>query len=68
MNSDLSRRERKKQETRQGLMEAALRLFSERGYDATTVKDITDSVDVAKGTFFNYFDTKEAILPAIAAQ
>jgi AcrR family transcriptional regulator len=48
-------------------MEAALRLFSERGYDATTVKDITDAVDVAKGTFFNYFDTKEAILPAIAA-
>ncbi len=42
-------------------------LFNERGYDATTVKDITDAVDVAKGTFFNYFDTKEAILPAIAA-
>lgn len=48
-------------------MEVALRLFGERGYDATTVKDITDAADVAKGTFFNYFDTKEAILPAIAA-
>ena len=48
-------------------MESALRLFGEHGYDATTVKDITDSADVAKGTFFNYFDTKEAILPAIAA-
>jgi len=48
-------------------MDAALRLFSEHGYDATTVKDITDAADVAKGTFFNYFDTKEAILPAIAA-
>jgi AcrR family transcriptional regulator len=48
-------------------MEAALRLFAERGYDATTVKDITSAADVAKGTFFNYFDTKEAILPAIAA-
>lgn len=48
-------------------MRAALDLFNERGYDATTVQDITDAVDVAKGTFFNYFDTKEAILPAIAA-
>jgi len=61
-----SRRERKKLETRQSLMDSALRLFDERGYDATTVKDITDSAGVAKGTFFNYFDTKEAILPAIA--
>jgi len=67
MNRQLSRRERKKQETRLSLMEAALRLFGENGYDATTVKDITDAVDVAKGTFFNYFDTKEAILPALAA-
>jgi AcrR family transcriptional regulator len=48
-------------------MEAALRLFGENGYDATTVKDITDAADVAKGTFFNYFDTKEAVLPALAA-
>ena len=67
MSRQLSRRERKKRETRGSLMEAGLRLFSERGYDATTVKDITDAADVAKGTFFNYFDTKEAILPAIAA-
>ncbi len=67
-DKQLSQRERKKLETRQGLMEAALRLFCENGYDATTVKDITDSVDVAKGTFFNYFETKEAILPAIAAR
>jgi AcrR family transcriptional regulator len=64
----LSRRERKKRETRQSLMEAALRLFAKNGYDATTVKDITDAADVAKGTFFNYFETKEAILPAIAAR
>jgi AcrR family transcriptional regulator len=48
-------------------MEAALRLFAEHGYEATTVKDITRAADVAKGTFFNYFATKEAILPAIAA-
>ena len=66
MSKTLSRRERKKRETRQRLMEAALRLFREQGYDATTVEQIAESADVAKGTFFNYFETKEAILPALA--
>ena len=66
MNENLSRRERKKQETRQRLIEVALRLFRERGYDATTIGEITEGADVAKGTFFNYFETKEAILPALA--
>lgn len=47
-------------------METALRLFREHGYDATTVEEITEAADVAKGTFFNYFETKEAILPALA--
>ena len=61
-----SRRERKKQETRQRLLECAWRLFQEQGYDDTTVEDITEAADVAKGTFFNYFGTKEAILDEIA--
>lgn len=63
---NLSRRERKKQETRLRLMKAALQLFREHGYDATTVEQIAEVADVAKGTFFNYFETKEAILPALA--
>jgi AcrR family transcriptional regulator len=62
MEQPLSRRERKKQETRQGLLEAALALFRESGYDETTVEEITDRADVAKGTFFNYFPSKEALL------
>jgi AcrR family transcriptional regulator len=62
----LSRRERKKQETRQRLMEAALHLCREHGYDDTTVEQIAEAADVAKGTFFNYFETKDAILPALA--
>ena len=62
MEHALSRRERKKQETRQGLLEAALALFRERGYDETTIEEITDRADVAKGTFFNYFPSKEALL------
>lgn len=68
MSERLSRRERKKLKTRRGLMDAALQLFCKRGYDATTVEDITEAADVAKGTFFNYFEAKDAILPAIAAR
>jgi AcrR family transcriptional regulator len=66
MDKNLSRRERKKIETRQRLMEAALRLFREHGYDDATVEQIAGAADVAKGTFFNYFETKDAILPALA--
>jgi AcrR family transcriptional regulator len=62
----MDRRERKKQETRQRLIESAWDLFQERGYDHTTVADITEAADVAKGTFFNYFATKEAIVDRIA--
>lgn len=57
-----TRRERHRAETRQRLYGAALELFAERGFLETTVEDITESADVGKGTFFNYFPTKEHIL------
>ena len=57
-----SRRERHRAETRERLFRAALQLFAERGYLETTVEDITDAADVGKGTFFNYFPTKEHVL------
>lgn len=63
--SECSRRERKKQETHQRLLEAAWKLFQERGYDSTAVEEITEVADVAKGTFFNYFEGKEALLSEI---
>jgi AcrR family transcriptional regulator len=56
------RRERHRTETRDRLYRAALDLFAERGFLETTVEDITESADVGKGTFFNYFPTKEHIL------
>ena len=56
------RRERHRQETRERLYRAALDLFAERGFLRTTVEDITEAADVGKGTFFNYFPTKEHIL------
>jgi AcrR family transcriptional regulator len=66
LDDTLSRRQRKKIETRQRLMAAALDLFRDHGFEETTVEQITQAADVAKGTFFNYFETKEAILPAVA--
>lgn len=66
MSQSESRRERKKTETRQGLLRAALDLFREKGYSATTVEEITARADVAKGTFFNYFPSKEALLGELA--
>ena len=56
------RRERHRTETRDRLYRAALALFAERGFLETTVEDITEKADVGKGTFFNYFPTKEHIL------
>ncbi|MGA8037260.1 MAG: TetR family transcriptional regulator [Candidatus Acidiferrales bacterium] len=56
------RRERHRTEIRERLYRAALDLFAERGFLRTTVEDITEAADVGKGTFFNYFPTKEHIL------
>jgi AcrR family transcriptional regulator len=62
------RRERKKEETRRRITLAALELFHEKGFEATTVDEITERADVAKGTFFNYFPKKEAVLEALSEE
>lgn len=59
---ELSRRERKKEETKERIFKVACKLFRDKGFEATTIDDITERADVAKGTFFNYFPRKEAVL------
>ena len=58
----VGRRERKKEETKRKIFEAAVKLFTDKGFVATTVDDLAEAADVAKGTFFNYFPRKEAIV------
>jgi AcrR family transcriptional regulator len=60
------RRQRRSAETRERLFRAALRLFADKGFAETTVEDITNAADVGKGTFFNYFPSKEHILIAFS--
>jgi AcrR family transcriptional regulator len=62
------RRERHRTEIRERLFRSALRLFAERGFLETTVEDITEAADVGKGTFFNYFRTKEHVLATFGAE
>lgn len=54
-------RERKKLDTWNALRAAALELIAARGYEAVTIDDIAAAADVSRRTFFNYFDSKEAV-------
>lgn len=56
------KREIKKQQTKLAITQAAIKLFSENGYESTKVEEIVRLAGVSKGTFFNYFSTKEAII------
>jgi AcrR family transcriptional regulator len=57
-----SLRDRKKERTRQALVDAATDLFERRGYDQTTVADIAAAADIGTRTFFSYFASKEELL------
>jgi len=62
------RRERKKEETKRRIFVAALQLFHDKGFEHTTVDEITERADVAKGTFFNYFPRKESVLAYLSEE
>ena len=62
----MGRRERRAAETRLKLFRCALQLFAERGFSSVTVEDITEAADVGKGTFFNYFESKDHVVGVMA--
>jgi AcrR family transcriptional regulator len=61
-SSKLGLRERKKLQTRAAIRDAALKLFLEKGYDATTTSEIAHAASVSIATLFNYFPSKESLL------
>ncbi|MBI5960048.1 MAG: TetR/AcrR family transcriptional regulator, partial [Chloroflexi bacterium] len=64
----MTRTERKKEETRQKIMATAVHLFQQYGFDETTMEQIAAQADIAKGTLYNYFPVKEAVLSVYIEQ
>lgn len=59
---ETGRRQRRREETSTKLFAAAMELFASKGFAHTRVEEITRAADVGKGTFFNYFPSKEHVL------
>lgn len=57
-------RETKKRETRQAIMQAAMTLFSEKGFEKTSIEELAKAAGIGKGTIYGYFQTKSDILHA----
>ena len=62
MNQTSSLRERKKNQTKQALIESAYKLFEKHGFSKTSINDITREANFAPRTFFLHFDSKEDLL------
>ncbi|MBJ7328608.1 MAG: TetR/AcrR family transcriptional regulator [Solirubrobacteraceae bacterium] len=62
------RRERRKAETRGKLVDAARAVFARQGIEATRINEITDEADIGFGTFYNYFESKDAIVAAVMTE
>lgn len=67
-NLEITRRERKKKESKARILKAARTFFQEKDYYSTSIEEIAEAADVSKGTFFNYFPTKESLLNGIAEE
>lgn len=68
LQTALSRVERRKEKTRKALLAVALELFQEKGIYWTKIEDITERADIGKGTFYQYFQTKEELLEVLLQQ
>jgi AcrR family transcriptional regulator len=62
------RRTRRREATRAKLLEAARALFARQGVENTRINEITDEADVGFGSFYNHFDSKEAIVETVFAE
>ncbi|WP_088831213.1 TetR/AcrR family transcriptional regulator [Paenibacillus tyrfis] len=56
----------RKQELKERIFAQSIKLFKEKGFDNVTVEEITQACGIAKGTFYNYFPKKEAVLLHLA--
>jgi AcrR family transcriptional regulator len=65
---DQSRRKRRVERQRKMIMDAAAELFAQKGYMATTTKDLADAIDIGESTLYGYFSSKKEILEAILSQ
>ena len=63
-----TRRERRIERRRKTIMDAAAELFAQRGYRATTTRDIAEAVDIGESTLYGYFSSKKDVLQAILSQ
>jgi AcrR family transcriptional regulator len=68
MDAVNSKRQRIKQQNRQFILDAARRVFAEKGYGAATIRDIIRATPLAAGTFYNYFTSKEDVRRALDAE
>lgn len=62
----IGKRERAKANNRQAILAAARRVFAQMSYDGASVRDIIRGTDLASGTFYNYFRSKEEVFEALA--
>jgi AcrR family transcriptional regulator len=62
VTSRMNRWERRKEQTREKIITTAMDLFRKQGFDATTMEQIAEEVDIAKATLYSYFNVKEAII------
>jgi AcrR family transcriptional regulator len=64
----VGRRERTKAANRAAILDAARQAFAEQGYEGVGVRDVVRRTDLASGTFYNYFDDKDAVFVALIAE
>ena len=63
-----SRWQRRKQERPDEILNAALELFTEKGFAATRMDDVAKTAGISKGTLYNYFESKESIFHAVVQE